>query len=302
MAVPEVPKYGAVQVDRAFPIPVLDRVMVSLDPGAHRRVIESVLLPEQFGRFAIKGATGSTADGYGSVGLACRNTLVEFFHAAAPVLPGVTGGLCFSFQTAGSIGRARELLERDPEFSACYELICRAAPRETDLRPWYHLLRPDFGAHSPFTVFLGEVTPEYLAVLGVPRRPDGTLRRAAYLDAALGSPPAPEHRLRDITGVTVRLRPRRATVLAATLTTLGYAMESVRGQRILYGPAFELRIVVDDSAPEGVLSITVALTEPPLIGTAFRFGDTSRLEIAPDGRSAVWTFTPLAGVAAGTKT
>lgn len=273
-------------------IPHLDHVMVSLDPDAHRELLESPLLPGIFGRFKIKNAHSSMAGEYSSAGLAGHNTLIEFFHAESPVLPGTTGGLVLSFAVSGAVHRARKLLDERALTRPRYELVQRVSPGTSEPRPWYHLLRPELGEHSPFVVFLSEVTPEYLALLGAPMSDDGALRRDAYLDAALGEPPRPQHCLRDIARVTVRLRPERAAVVKATLIALGYRVLG-GDRRELHGPDFTLRMDIDDHGAEGVSEVVVDLAGSALAGRELRFGDSCRLTVAPEGDSATWTFTPL---------
>jgi hypothetical protein len=268
--------------------------MVLLDPDAHRDVHACGFLGEQFARRKGKQADSSVAGAYSTLGLAGENTLVELFGTTMPGPVSLVGGLVFSFEVPGSAIEAQRLLADEANLPSHHELVYRAVDGTEDRQPWYHLLSADLGAGSPLVLFLNEVTPEYFAALGANPGPDGELRRREYLTAALGGPPSEEHLLRDITGVTVRLRPDRADRIGRALATLGFHREKQAGAAVVTGSGVAITLVAEESAPEGVTAIDLALSKAPEHPTTLRFGATSELELTGDA-TARWTFTPVSG-------
>lgn len=272
----------------------LDHVIVMLDDEAYRDLHASELLRHQLGRFKVKQATSTLAGTYTSTALAGVNTLLEFFHVAAPPLPGVTGGLVFSFEAPGSMPEVRRRLEERGATEIHYQFVERAVDGSEEKKPWYHLVRPDFGEKSPFLAMLAEVTPEYFASIGASPGPAGELCRRSYLDAALGGAPSPEHYLRDVTEAMLNLNEERASRLAATLEALGFTSETEPGTRVLRGPDVTLRLVSRDGVPEGVLEVRTSLQRPKEGPREYRLGRSARIDFGHSGDegSAVWTFTP----------
>lgn len=298
------PESQTAAVPGGTPTPYLDHVVVMLDGEAYRDVVASGFLREELGRFKVKEAVSSFAGTYTSVGVAGVNTLVQIFDVAMPSMPGRTGGLVFSFQEPGSVDGARRRLEARGATPVRYELVRRAMPGESkeEALPAYHMLEAGLGEESPLLLMLDEATPEFFDRLGARRGPAGELYRSTYLDAVLGSAPSPHHYFRDITEVAVRLRADRAERLAATLETLGYAVETAPGGKVLRGPEVAVHLVVDDDAPEGILWMRLSLTRPADGVGVQRFGTTSTLAFE-EGGTALWSFTPphpaaLAGAAA----
>ncbi|MBO4209342.1 hypothetical protein GSF22_25600 [Micromonospora echinofusca] len=260
------------------------------------------MLREQFARVKPKNVTSSIAGRYSALGVAGTNTLLELFDGALPGPRRLTGGLVFSFEHPGSVHRARELLDTGPGIGGEYELVTRTAADTGDVHPWYHMLRADLGADSPLLMFLNEVTGEYFDSVSARRGPDGELLRSGYLDAAFGTGTGDRRRLRDITAVTLRVRPPRAARMADALGALGYrATTSPPGRPTdadeptyrISGPGVDITLVASTTGAEGVLDITTDLHEAPPQEQEFVFGDTSRLVLRPDG-TAHWTFTPPA--------
>ncbi|MEH1013143.1 DUF5829 family protein [Micromonospora sp. CPCC 206060] len=288
---------------RAIPTPLLDHVVVLLDGAAFRDIYACDMLREQFARVKPKNVTSSVAGQYSALGVAGENTLLELFDGALPGPRRLTGGLVFSFEHPGSVQRAREVLDTGP--GGHYELVHRNAADTGESRPWYHMLRTDLGEDSPLLMFLNEVTPEYFDSLSARRGPNGELLRSGYLDAAFGTGTRDRRWLRDITAVTLRVRPQRAARMADALTALGYRAtttppdptgDPASGTGPTYritGPGVDITLIGSATAPEGVLDITTDLHEAPQQHQEFVFGDTSRLVLQPDG-TAHWTFTPPA--------
>ncbi|MFI1195235.1 DUF5829 family protein [Micromonospora sp. NPDC020750] len=288
---------------RTIPFPLLDHVVVLLDGAAFRDICACAMLREQFARVKPKNVTSSIAGQYSALGLAGENTLLELFDGALPGPRRLTGGLVFSFEHPGSVQRARELLDTGPGIGGHYELVQRTNSDTGEFHPWYHMLRTDLGEDSPLLMFLNEVTPEYYDSVSARRGPDGELLRSGYLDAAFGT--GGRRWLRDITAVTLRVRPQRATRMAAALTALGYRATTTPPEHTgdpaagaaptyrITGPGVDIGLVGSATAPEGVLDITTDLHETPRQHQEFVFGGTSRLVLRQNG-TAHWTFTPPA--------
>lgn len=279
------------------PKPYLDHVMVLLDAAAHRDVLASRFLGERFGRVKGKKADSSVAGAYTTFGLAGENTLVELFGATMPGPVSLTGGLVFSFEVPGSSEPARELLA-EAGLVGHHQLVERTDDSSGERRPWYHLLSADLGAGSPLLLFLNEVTTEYFTGLGATPGPAGELRRRDYLDAALGAAAGPEHVLKDITGVTLRLRGDRAGRIATALAALGFDRDERADSIVVTGSGLALTLVPDESAPEGVTEIGMALTAAPERSQVHQFGDSSELVLGTDG-TATWRFTPVGAAGEG---
>lgn len=270
------------------PTPLLDHVMVLLDDETYRDVASCDYLPERLCRIKTKTADSSVAGAYSTLGLAGRNTLLELFAGAIPGPRRFTGGLVFSFAFAGSAIEARRVLAEQAGIGAHYQLVTRADAESGEQRPWYHLLAPDLGADSPLLVMLNEVTPEYFTSLGASLGADGEMSRRDYLDAVLGGEPTPRQNLADLTGVTLRLRPGRVTRLREILCALGYQADG----DTVHGGAFTVTFEADESAPEGVTEVRLALLDKPEEPVEFAFGAGARLSLAASG-AATWTFTPI---------
>ncbi|HEX2204848.1 MAG TPA: hypothetical protein VHG91_16180 [Longimicrobium sp.] len=271
--------------------PLLDHVIVMLDGDAYRDILASGALREELGRVKVKEAVSSYAGTYTSCIVAGHNTAVQLFDAALPSFPGLTSGLVFTFQTPGVIAEVRRRLEAVAATPVDYELVRRAKPGQPkeEAPPAYHMVEPDFGEESPFLVTLDESFAEYYDAIGAPVGPNGELYRSAYFDAAMGAPPSPGHRFKDIVEVAVRLRGERVQQVAATMTALDWSAEEEDGETVLRGPGAALRLVPDEEALEGVLWLRLSLTEPG--EGVHRFGETSALSYEADG-TALWSFTP----------
>lgn len=271
--------------------PLLDHVIVMLDGDTYRDVLASAALREELGRVKVKEAVSSYAGTYTSCIVAGHNTAVQLFDAALPSFPGLTSGLVFTFQTPGVIHEVRRRLEALAATPVEYELVRRAKPGQPkeEAPPAYHMVEPDFGEEAPFLITLDESFAEYYDSIGAPVGPSGELFRSAYFDAAMGAPPAPAHRFKDITEVAVRLRGERVRQVVATMTALDWTAEESDGEWVLHGPGATLRLVPDDEALEGVLWLRLSLTAPG--EGVHRFGETSTLSFQADG-TALWSFAP----------
>ncbi|HYR09069.1 MAG TPA: DUF5829 family protein [Longimicrobium sp.] len=271
--------------------PLLDHVIVMLDGDAYRDVPAADVLQQELGRVKVKEAVSSYAGTYTSCIVAGHNTAVQLFDAALPSFPGLTSGLVFTFQTPGVIDEVRHRLEARAATPVEYELVRRAKPGQPkeEAPPAYHMVEPDFGEDGPFLITLDESFAEYYDSIGAPVGPNGELFRSAYFDAAMGAPPAPEHRFKDITEVAVRLHGERVQQVVATMTALDWTAEESDGESVLRGPGATLRLVPDDEALEGVLWLRLSLTEPG--EGVHHFGETSTLSFEADG-TALWSFTP----------
>lgn len=273
------------------PAPLLDHVMVLLDAEAYREVTASGFLRGRFARIKEKKADSSVAGQYATLGVAGDNTLIELFDAdmlggASPL----SGGLVFSFEQQGESAAARAELDASGEVTYHHDLVERVMPGSSEQRPWYHLISVNLGEGSPLLLFMNEVTPDYFTSVGA-RSQDGALRRCDYLDAVVGSKGDRVPLMRDITGVTLAVRAERARRIAAALAAFGYVVtgtvDGADGLE-LSGPGLAVRLRVDESGPERVTRIDMALAgeHAPV---EFEFGKTSRLVIASEGK-ARWLF------------
>ncbi|SCL25708.1 hypothetical protein GA0074692_2012 [Micromonospora pallida] len=287
---------------RTIPAPLLDHVVVLLDGPTFRDISACDMLREQFARVKPKNVTSSVAGQYSALGLAGENTLLELFDGALPGPRRLTGGLVFSFEHPGSVQRARALFDTGSGIGGHYELVHRHTADTDEFHPWYHMFRTDLGEDSPLLLFFNEVTPEYFDSVSARRGPGGELLRSGYLDAAFGTGTRDRRWLRDITAVTLRVRPQRAAGMADALTALGYRTttdatdDAAAGSGPTYriaGPGVDITLVGSATAPEGVLDITTDLHDAPQRDQEFVFGDTSRLVLRQHG-TAHWTFTPPA--------
>lgn len=273
--------------------PYLDHVFLTVNEETLDAITGcDFLVNEEFGRYRVKEATSTLIGPYRTANVAGESTFIEFFPDHSPPFPGTRLGLVFSFDRPGSSPVARQRLTELAATPVSHELVRRMVEGHDEPQPWYHLLRPDFGPDSPFTLFLSEITPEYFARLGAQPGPGGTQDRAAYLAAAMKAAQAPEHYLHDVVSVTLRLRPDRAKALLATLETLGYQVDDT----LAHGPDVDIEVVIDDSEAEGLLGVRLRLTRSsPQIHV---LGD-STLRLSPGGAddtTAVWDFTPTAEV------
>ncbi|MDT3397678.1 DUF5829 family protein [Streptomyces sp. B1866] len=230
------------------PVPRIDHVMVLLDEDGHREVSASGFVAERFGRIRRKQADSSVAGPYATLGVAGEHTLIEFFGAALPAASPLVGGLVFTFEEPGSSLAARALLDASGHGTYRHDLVRRTERGTGERRPWYRMIDIDLGEGSPLLLFFNEVVPEYFRAIGARPAPDGRLRRRDYLAAALGEPYDGTKMMRDITGVTLAVGPRRARHLADALSVFGFraadrAAHGVStGIRELRGPGLRIRL------------------------------------------------------------
>lgn len=277
--------------DRDLPLPYLDHVVIMLDDEAHRALLHHDLVRGELGRFKIKSATSSLASTYTSAGLAGINTLMEFFHVAAPPLPALVGAIVLSYPRPGSLERVRQHLAKQVAGDLGYELVRRTVNEGEEPRPWYHLLRPDFGESSPFILMIAEVTRDYFAHLGAAADASGELSRRSYLRAALGGEHQPHHFFEDVDEVTVHLEPGRAARLSEILAALGFSEQPVADDRLFVGPDVALRITTGGDLEEGIVAVRLSLQRPKKAPFSYGFGETAKLDFTADG-TARWTFAP----------
>lgn len=274
------------------PVPRIDHVMVLLDEQAYDDVAASGFLAQRFGRLKRKEADSSIAGSYATLGVAGRNTLVELFRGS---LPGsaLVGGLVFSFEEPSSSVAARAALDAAGGVPYHHDLVRRSVDGSDVQQPWYHLISVDLGEASPLLLFLNEVTAQYFRSIGARPAPDGALRRSDYLDAVLGGPDDGTRLMRDITGITLRVRPQRAARIGDALAALGYLDTTEAGQRLLRGPDLTVRLTAEETGPERVAELELDLvpgTRPADVPAELTFGTSSRLVI--DGNTARWSFDP----------
>jgi hypothetical protein len=270
----------------------LDHVIVMFDAPAYADLLASGdQLGTALGRYAVKQSESSLAGRYSAAVVMGSSTLVEFFDVGAPPLPGITAGMVFSFEVPHSVWTAKSALtDAGVEFG--YELVHRAVDGEAQMRPWYHLLRPDLGEDNPFLLMVTEVTPEYFASIGATPQ-DDRLSRRQYLDAGVGRGREPGQAMRDISSVQVRLRPKRARVVRNTLIALGFTEVGDDSRSVLRGVDSTVVIVSAEQAPEGVLSIGLELEQTPAPDSLpHRFGDTSTLDLSGQDGMGEWRFEP----------
>jgi len=265
--------------------PLLDHVFLTVsEPTLDAITGCGFLTKEEFGRFRIKEATSTLIGPYRTANVAGISTFVEFFPDSSPPLESVRVGMVLSFSRPGTSARVQRRLT-EAGFAFHHELVRRTVEGADEPQPWYHLVRPDLGPDSPFTLFLSEITPEYFARLGALPGPGGTQDRAAYLAAAMRAEQQPEHQLVDVVGVTVQLDQARAELLSRILQLLGY---TAHGDRLV-GPGVTVVITAGDG-PERLRSLRLRLrrAEP----RHFELGD-STLRLSPDGDNdpfAEWVF------------
>jgi hypothetical protein len=271
--------------------PHFDHVFLTTDAETLKKIDECDLFTsEDFGRFWIKESESTLIGKYRATNIFGKNTIVEFFLDSTMPFKGVTVGLVLSFDHPGEAVVARTALEAQGiAFHA--ELVERTVAGKADPIPWYHLTRPDLGEDSPFTLFLSEIMPQYYNHLGAPIGEAGRQERFAYLDGLLKRPHKPEHMMRDVIGMTLRLTSERAARLQAILTLLGYDARQSNSVIRLRGPEAELVIHVDDLSVEGVLAVEMALADTAAITTGtIDFGPTSSIRFGQG--NATWTFEP----------
>jgi hypothetical protein len=278
--------------------PHLDHVFITVAGEVLTAISDNRFLADgQFGRFFVKNATSTLLGPYRTMNLLGRNTGIELFSEDAPPFPDVRVGVVMSFDHPGESLRARaQLDQRGVKYH--HELVRRTVPDQREPVPWYHLVRPDFGERSGFTLFLSEVTAECFELIGAKRGADGAHERHAYLDAVVKAPHQPTHNFEDIERVVLELDPAQAELLATILTALGYRAEN-RGALQLSGPEAEIEIRRVPQARGRLVELGLRLraphTETPSVHS---FGSASQLALSPDGRaSAVWRFDPTGDAA-----
>lgn len=271
--------------------PHLDHVFVTVGTDVLTSVSDNKFLSDGgFGRYFVKNATSTLLGPYRTTNVAGRNTCIELFSEEAPPFPNVRVGVVMSFDHVGESPQARARLDK-LGVTYHHELIRRKVAGHDDPQPWYHLVRPDFGEHSRFTLFLSEITPEYFDRLGATRGPGGAQDRHAYLDAALKAPHLPGHNFEDIQRVVLEMLPARAERLATILTTLGYRAER-HGALHLFGPDVELEIHPVPEGHDRLVELGLRLARPHTGSPKLhQLGASSRLSLSPAGEAyAVWRF------------
>jgi hypothetical protein len=275
--------------------PRLDHVFLTVDAGTFLELQGTPLLSEErLGRYRIKNATSTLIGPYRTVNISGRSTFIEFFPDNAPPFPGVRLGIVMSFERPGHSARAQEMF-RQLGIPFRHELVRRAVEGAAEPQPWYHLVRPDFGDDSPFTLFLSEITPEYYDRIGAQRTQDGRQTREAYLAAAMRAPQSSEHYFDDVRRVTLALGAERAERLRAVLGALGYACQAAPDRLALEG--YDATLDVRTCSPgdaEGLRELELSLTRPFASQPhKLHFGSRTSLELSPDGEAtARWTFAP----------
>lgn len=275
--------------------PRLDHIFLTVDAGTFLELQGTPLLSEErLGRYRLKNATSTLIGPYRTVNIAGRNTFIEFFPDNAPPFPGVRLGIVMSFERPGQSAIAQDLF-RQQGIPFRYELVRRAVEGAAEPQPWYHLVRPDFGADSPFTLFLSEITPEYFDRIGAQRALDGRQTREAYLAAAMKASQSGEQYFDDLRRVTLALSAERAERLRAVLGPLGYACKVAPDRLALESFDATLNVVTcHPGEAEGLCQLDLSLTrqfapQPHVL----HFGSRTLLELSPNGEaSARWTFAP----------
>jgi len=271
--------------------PHLDHVFVTVEADVLASVCDDKFFADGvFSRFLVKNVTSTLLGPYRTTNIVGRNTWVELFPDGAPPFPGIRVGVVMSFDHPGESLQARARLDR-LGVTYHHELVRRKVAGHDDPQPWYHLVRPDFGHNSGFTLFLSEVTPEYFDRLGAQRGSDGAQDRHAYLDAVFKAPHLPSHYFEDIRRVVIELDPGRAELLAAILTALGYRAEH-HGTLRLSGPDVELEIRRVQHGHDRLVELGLDLARPH--GESPRIvplGSSSKISLSPSGHAdAVWSF------------
>lgn len=264
--------------------------MVLLDAGALAEIAAAGFLGDRFARLKRKQADSSVAGSYSTLGIAGENTLIELFGGELAG-GGLTGGLVFSFEEAGSSKAAHDLLD-ESGVAHHHDLVRRGVPGTDEQQPWYHLISADLGEASPFVLLLNEVTQEYFTSLGAVPAADGALCRRAYLDAVLGGPAERPRLLGDVTAVTLDTGAERARRFADALTPFGYEEREDGDVLEVAGLGFTLRLRRGDAGgAERVAELGLSLNPAaPLPETReFRFG-TSEL-VLDTATTARWTFS-----------
>lgn len=268
-------------------------MFVTVDAAALGAISEDKFFADSvFGRFFVKNAVSTLLGPYRTSNVVGRNTCVELFSQDAPPFPNVRVGVVMSFDHVGESPEARARLDRIG-VPYHHELIRRQVAGHDEPQPWYHLVRPDFGEHSGFTLFLSEITPEYFDRLGATRGEGGAQDRHAYLDAALKKPHLPSHNFEDIRRVVLSMSDEGTARLAAILTELGYRAERRAAAVHLYGPDVELE--VRPGAARGadrLIELGLGLRQPHPAGAEVHpLGGASQIALSPAGEAAaIWSF------------
>ncbi|MDB4975916.1 MAG: hypothetical protein JWN48_4257 [Myxococcaceae bacterium] len=279
--------------------PHFDHVFVTVDDETLREVNACEFLAgERLGRFLIRESESSLIGKYTPTRIFGENTLVELFpnkFGEGEEFASVTVGVVFSFDHPGERISARNRLAAEG-IPYRGELIERTLVPGSDPVPWYHSTRPQMGPGSPITLFFSELSPDFLQRIGARIGPDGRQDRSANLEAALQRPHGPRHLMRDLVGVTVRLRPARIGRVVQILSALGYALRETAREVQLHGPDSVVTLIPDEVAIEGLLSLQIKLARPAdEPGLRFDFGPASSLVLSPLGAhddTATWSFEP----------
>jgi hypothetical protein len=276
--------------------PHLDHVFLTSDAETIRAVNECDLFKaDQFGRFWIKHAESTLLGKYTATNIFGRASMLEFFQGRFGSFEHVNTGLVLSFDYPGETDFARERLT-DAGIAFHGELIKYKFPGGTDAVPWYHQTRLNLGEDCPLTLFLSEITTEFFEKIGARFGSDGQQSRWEYFEARLKRPHNPNQYMRDLTGISVRLRSDHARTVARALSALGYEA-SGNGRVIeLEGPESIITLTIDDEAQPGLTEARIQLHRPyqdP--GRPITFSPTSSLRLSPGGphdTTALWSFVP----------
>lgn len=273
--------------------PRLDHIFLTVDADTFCALQnEPLLVEERLGRYRVKSATSTLIGPYRTVNVSGRNTFIEFFPDNAPPFPGVRLGIVMSFERPGESAVAQEMF-RKQGIPFRHELVRRAVEGSEEPQPWYHLLRPDFGNDSPFTLFLSEITPEYYDRIGALRTLDGRQTREAYLAAAMKASQSSDQYFDEVRRVTLSLDEARAERLYKVLCVLGYTFQATTESLVLEGGDSRLEVhTCNPGGAEGLRQLELSLTRPfapqPHV---MRFGNRTSLELSPNGEAlARWSF------------
>jgi hypothetical protein len=227
---------GSTAADCADHVPpvFLSHFFVVLDPATFAALTSS----PDIGTFAaheIKDAHGAPTKGFYLYG---RRTFMEFFPAGQPPGdPEGLSGLGLAVETSGGVAAIAAKFRRVFGNNVSVETASQELNGQTV--SWYTAVDLDSNPSAPFTFWISEFNPGYLAAKYPGLNFDRPLSRESYELPHFSA----DTMLDEVTGLKMALSPSDAARLVTALRLLGWTIHPKEVGFEAVGPDFRLRVV-----------------------------------------------------------